>query len=197
MTKMQKFASIGNKILKVLFWINTISCTLASIGAFILLCLTSTAPFLLSPNTLIIGFLEFTLPLENAPRLPHSSFLLMVLYVWVVYGFATYIMRQLRLIFTAVADGRPFQRQISLAIRHIAFAQLLAGILYHICKDVAAFLIYQVYQMDTLFLNSSILHCKTTYSVDPSVIWVFLLLFLLSYVFQYGEELQTLSDETL
>lgn len=197
MTKMKKIASVSNKIIKFLFWLNTIACIVASLGVFLLLGLTSSAPFLLAPNTFQVGFLEFTLPVENTPHFTQGYLFAGLLFLWGIYAFATYIMHQLRAIFQAIEIGQPFHCQISPAIRHIAFAELIGGMVYYVAQALIGLLFYKGYRMDTLFLNNNILNCKLTLSIDLGFVFVFLLLLLLSYIFQYGEELQTLSDETL
>ena len=48
-----------------------------------------------------------------------------------------------------------------------------------------------------LFRDGVIDHITVTHTFDLSIIWIALFLYLLSYIFAYGEELQRQSDETL
>ena len=53
------------------------------------------------------------------------------------------------------------------------------------------------YNLNELFLSDKITGVSVTYSCDPSFLIYALVLFLMSFIFQYGSELQKLSDETL
>lgn len=53
------------------------------------------------------------------------------------------------------------------------------------------------YNLNELFLSDKITGASVTYSCDLSFLIYALVLFLMSFIFQYGSELQKLSDETL
>ena len=53
------------------------------------------------------------------------------------------------------------------------------------------------YNLNELFLSDEITGVSVTYSCDLSFLIYALVLFLMSFIFQYGSELQKLSDETL
>ena len=53
------------------------------------------------------------------------------------------------------------------------------------------------YNLIELFLSDKITGVSVTYSCDLSFLIYALVLFLMSFIFQYGSELQKLSDETL
>ena len=53
------------------------------------------------------------------------------------------------------------------------------------------------YNLNELFLSDKITGVSVTYSCDLSFLIYALVLFLMSFIFQYGSELQKLSDETL
>lgn len=194
MKKIKKISSVSNKIIQILFWINTIGCVIATLGVLLVI---GIFPIPTAPPTISLDWLEFTLPMDNLPTYPNSSLLIIVLYLWGIYGVATYIMQQLKSIFKQMETGRPFHCQISSAVRRIAFAVLIGGVVYYIGQNIISFVYYKMYAMDTLFLSSNILSCRLKFSFDLGFVFIFILLLLLSYVFEYGEELQVLSDETL
>ena len=53
------------------------------------------------------------------------------------------------------------------------------------------------YNLNELFLSDKITGVSVTYSCDLSFLIYALVLFLMSFIIQYGSELQKLSDETL
>lgn len=53
------------------------------------------------------------------------------------------------------------------------------------------------YNLNELFLSDKITGVSVTYSCDLSFLIYALVLFLMSFIFQYGSEPQKLSDETL
>ena len=53
------------------------------------------------------------------------------------------------------------------------------------------------YNLNELFLSDKITGVSVTYSCDLSFLIYALVLFLMSFIFQYGSELQKLTDETL
>ena len=53
------------------------------------------------------------------------------------------------------------------------------------------------YNLNEPFLSDKITGVSVTYSCDLSFLIYALVLFLMSFIFQYGSELQKLSDETL
>ena len=53
------------------------------------------------------------------------------------------------------------------------------------------------HNLNELFLSDKITGVSVTYSCDLSFLIYALVLFLMSFIFQYGSELQKLSDETL
>ena len=62
---------------------------------------------------------------------------------------------------------------------------------------VGEIVLCRVYDLETVFLNEQIISCTPEINLDMSFAVVFAVLYLLSYVFRYGEELQKQSDETL
>ena len=56
-----------------------------------------------------------------------------------------------------------------------------------------------VFLMDlpSLLINGTVIHITANFNIDFTFVVISIVFFLLSYIFQYGEELQQLSDETL
>lgn len=195
MRKIQKIARISDKVMSVLFWVMAVACGLAT---FAILALLIVNPQIgVEASTLTVGFLEFTLAGHVIQQFPTEFLVAALIYLWTAFGITFYIMRQLHHIFQPMATGTPFHCTVSAKIRHIAFASLAAGVVYSIGKVGFGILLYKTFHLGSLFLNDNVLKSGLAFEFDLLFVVVFVLLLLLSYVFQYGEELQTLSDETL
>jgi hypothetical protein len=110
--------------------------------------------------------------------------------VW--YAF-TLILR----IIAPMKEGRPFDTGVSKQIRRLAWVTLVFGGITELMRAVTSYIGVNAYDISPL-LNASIV---SEYSYNGKGDLSFLagaaLLFFLSYIFRYGEELQRESDETL
>jgi hypothetical protein len=100
-------------------------------------------------------------------------------------------------IIAPMKEGRPFEVGVSGQIRKLAWIALVGGAVNETALHVTEYVNIRAFDMATLF-NSSVV-TGYTYNVicDPSFVVTAVVLFLLSYIFQYGEGLQRESDETL
>jgi len=92
---------------------------------------------------------------------------------------------------------RPFDNSVVKNIRLFAWVILIGdGILSAVN---AALTVFQYYSFDyeNLFISDKITNVSADFDFDLTFVWMFLVVYLLSYVFQYGQELQIQSDETL
>jgi hypothetical protein len=64
-------------------------------------------------------------------------------------------------------------------------------------EAISLLTLFIVQKIDTLLISDKITHVGVNISFDPSFLIIPAVFFLLAYVFKYGEQLQTLSDETL
>ena len=101
----------------------------------------------------------------------------------------------LKTIFRPISMGQPFKK-VGKLIRRLAWLELASGFLSTIYGGFLQYWIFQAYEMDQL-LNDKIQ--AVTYSPEGNLNFLlyFTVLFLLSWVFDYGKTLQQLSDETL
>jgi hypothetical protein len=106
-------------------------------------------------------------------------------------------LKKLREILVPMKGGRPFDAGISEKIRQLALTVLIGGGVAEICRAVGAVFEIKAYDLNALFNNPSFEHITFNYGISLWFVVVALVLFFLSYVFRYGEELQRESDETL
>ncbi len=124
-----------------------------------------------------------------------------LLYAWIMAAAAIaiisvvcYAINIIRKILAPMTQGNPFHPTVGKEIRRLAFASLAIGIIQSVMHVVETF---HVFGLDTLLQNSQIESGTVSFLFDPGFVVAFFILLLMSYIFQYGEELQKLSDETL
>lgn len=100
-------------------------------------------------------------------------------------------------ILTPMSQGKPFDRNVSDSLRKLSFITLIVGGIAEV-GDMAlsALQLYNV-KLDALFNPQFVAGYTVENTLDMNFLVVFGVLFLMSHVFRYGEELQQLSDETL
>ena len=146
-----------------------------------------------------IGFLE----LEAAPGfgpdpwlvLGHTAFTLAVSTLLLLDGRRG--IGYIRSILKPMTEEKPFDNSVSLNLRRLAKLSIRIGVLWNIIALSEAIVMIFVYDLPGLLLSEKILHVGGMFSVDLTFLVYWAILLLLSYVFQYGEQLQQLSDETL
>ena len=146
-----------------------------------------------------IGFLE----LEAAPGygpdpwlvLAHGAFSLAVSILLLLDGRRgiTYI----RNILQPMIEEKPFGSCASANLKKLAKLSIRIGILWNFISLSEMIVMSYVYDLPGLLLSEKISHIGATFQVDLSFLIFWAIFILLSYVFQYGQELQQLSDETL
>ena len=94
-------------------------------------------------------------------------------------------------------EGKPFAAEISSNLRQLGWLSLILGVAVQVMEAVSLYSLFVVQNMDALLISEKITHVNVNISFDPSFLIIPAVFFLLAYVFKYGEQLQTLSDETL
>ena len=125
-------------------------------------------------------------------RMAAGLFLVAVLLV-----FVRVFIRVIREVITPMKEGKPFEAAVSDKLRRLSWITLIGGGVLSFAKMVGEIVLCRVYDLETVFLNEHIISCTPEFNLNMSFAVVFAVLYLLSYVFRYGEELQKQSDETL
>lgn len=100
-------------------------------------------------------------------------------------------------ILAPMAQGKPFDRSVSDSLRKLSFITLIVGAISEIGDMVFYALELSSIKLDALFNPAFVSGYTVEQTMDMNFLVVFGVLFLMSHVFRYGEELQQLSDETL
>ena len=102
--------------------------------------------------------------------------------------------KMLREILAPMKVGGPFVEGISLKMRNFGIFVLIAGIVGNIIEFAMSMIVQEIF--NSAVTQEIITREVSYYGLDGSCIVFALFIFLLSYIFKYGEELQKQSDET-
>ena len=105
----------------------------------------------------------------------------------------------IRTILHPMTEGEPFRNIVAVTLKKLAWLQIAYGVLRFFLDGAEAFLVTHFYAdtLSELIEGSGISHIAYEKEGSLGFLLVAGVLFLLSYVFRYAEELQKLSDETL
>lgn len=150
-------------------------------------------------RTLKIGSIKFTfqegfaVPVESAILYSVIVFLVVIL----ALGFLLVILHKIRRILAPMMEGQPFQKQMASRIRNLGL-WILCWLLYiRSAEGMRDYLGLRLFHLVEHATGNGLasLRVSTTFSLEPFLF--FGLMILLSFVFEYGWELQRLSDETV
>ena len=150
-------------------------------------------------STFTVGFLE----LETAPGygpdpwlvLAHIAFTLLVSIFLLLDGRRG--VGYIRGILQPMTEDKPFDSSASANLKKLAKLSIRIGILWNIIKLSEMIVMVFVYDLPGLLLSEKISYVSGMCQVDLTFLVYWAILTLLSYVFQHGQQLQQLSDETL
>ena len=100
-------------------------------------------------------------------------------------------------ILTPMTQGQPFHNAVSRSLRKLSFITLIAGALIELGGMALSALRLSSIKLDALFNPELVAGYTVEHVMNMNFILLFAVLYLMSHVFRYGEELQQLSDETL
>jgi len=198
MNKISNLAKKCDKVATVFIKINLV------LGILLLICLVIT-PFVSKDffldvaTTIILGNIELGLVEGYMPELLTYKWyrftMLVLCIVFLVY--VSLILRIIRMILKPMVYEKPFASCVSKNIRKLSWIILIGEGVFQVVMLGVEVLLYRAFDFSNLFFNDKIISCKIDYMFDGTFIMIFAIIYLLSYVFQYGEELQIQSDETL
>lgn len=107
------------------------------------------------------------------------------------------VFHTIRGILKPMKEGKPFDENIADYLKRLGWLTIANGVLAELGELVVTGNLLPGYDLGALFLSDQITQVTTSHSFDATFLVYAVVLFLLSYVFRYGTELQQLSDETL
>ena len=115
-----------------------------------------------------------------------------------VFAVLTYLsLSSVRAILKPMTEGNPFTKDTSKHIKTLAWFSLAFGIVQNISDAAELFVTYKIFSLGDILLSDNVSGVGFNYTFETGFIILFFVLLLISYIFDYGYELQTLSDETL
>ena len=105
--------------------------------------------------------------------------------------------KAIRSILSPMKNGEPFHNTVSLNLKKLARYACSLGIGLNLLKIISQILLIKAFDLNLLLLSERIPKVQFKFVFDLSFLFVAGILLLLSYIFQYGEQLQQLSDETI
>lgn len=198
---MEKLSNLARKfdtVAKFLFWL----CAIVGGIVTVLMLLTPILPdefFEYAVVTITLGSIEMQLAQNYVPSIQEMKlyFVGMSALSAIASVFACLIIRIIRKILKPMKLEMPFDSAVSTNLKKLSWIVLMGGIVIVIADFITDIIQYQAFDYPNLFLSDKIVSCNLSYVADGSFIVGFGVLYLLSYIFQYGEELQIQSDETL
>lgn len=146
-----------------------------------------------------IGYLELTVAEAFAPSkwlvLAQAAFTLLVSCRLFYDGRRG--VGYIREILKPMIEEKPFDAIVSTNLRKLAKLSIVIGILVNVIILAEQIVAVFLYDLPGLLISEKIVHVGGMFNVDLTFLIYWAILMLLSYVFQYGEGLQQLSDETL
>lgn len=194
MEKLKNTACILDRVFKIIFCLLAVFCTVLIVFSAIVLfrgeAIVQSEAFRLSlKNSGILVNID-TISLTNITMVLFS----IVISHLITIAFGIYATVTIRKMIAPMKQGRPFNASVSTCFTHLAWLALIFGLLKNSAKLLALYLIPDAIKDFTLITGIA-------YNVgdvlDGTLIIAAGLMFLFSFVFKYGEQLQQLSDETL
>lgn len=149
-------------------------------------------------QSLDVGNVTLQMPPESAPTSRQ-----ILVHTWIISLFAIgcglilySILLHAEKILQPMKEGNPFQLSVAQNIRTMGVLLLILSLVQNLAQF--ALTAYANSMLKAHMLSESgILSVSSNFELDFTGVLVFFILLLISYVFQYGAQLQKLSDETL
>lgn len=203
MEKMKTTASRLDKFFRILHTCTAIAAIAALVGIAIIL---AAFLFRISPDVIGTGYSSIDigfLTLNIAPQYsPDQHTVLQVVAVELVFAFVLALACRrfidcLRSILSPMIQGEPFRAAASRSLADLGKLSIVIGIVSNAAMLTSQAMTVFALNLPELLISEKITHIRGNFTADFSFLAFSAVLFLLSYVFRYGQELQQLSDETL
>lgn len=196
-SKMMKTAAVIDRILKILKGAAAVCSVICLVFAVLTLFLGE--KIVARANLVSLGPLRLTL--RDGSLLLNESALKIGLTISLVFAATSlaiciYGIKLIRKVLEPMKEGRPFDKGISETIKKLAWVALIGGAIIQICESITKIAEIKAYDF-AAFFSGTVTGLSFNGMIDCGFIVTACVLFLLSYVFRYGEELQQESDETL
>ncbi len=146
-----------------------------------------------------LGNFKFTLSPQNAPSTNAAMLYFTLDFAFLfLSGILCYIfLRVIRNILKPIILEQPFHLTTSVNMKKLGWIYIIFGIVVNIFTIAESLILYYSYNWDKIPTNDFFTKITPQFTFDLDFIFVSAFIFLLSYIFKYGAELQQQVDETL
>lgn len=199
MDKMSKTAKALDRVLTVIFWTALAVTAICLIGVVVLALLQGRFPHRSEwPVTALeLGNWKLTLHPDAVPQSFGAYLLTAGLVLLVHVPLYCIILRTVRDTLKPFIQRQPFHDTVAANLRRLAMEVVVLMIVSTIGEAVLTWMTVSLFDPATLLRSNKVLDVSVGFTADLTPLLFAGALYLLSKVFQYGQELQTLSDETL
>lgn len=200
MEKLKKMAKNLDIVAKILMYGNIVSgavLLLVSVVMFADISMDQSA--IRDYISLKLGSVEVGIMPEYAPSVQYTNtrFFIGMLLGLGICCFMIYAAKTARKILKPMKAGLPFDESVPKNLRNLGILTLAGGAVWSVAKAIIDTTSYTAYHISELFRPEKITGVELSVTLDTTFLVIAAVIFLLSYIFQYGAELQKLSDETL
>ena len=197
--KIMKTAKIFDRILKIMEYFMYVSAGLMIVSAVLLLFVPSISDTMIDSTSVEFGNVQVFLNEGYGDFIKLSKGRL---YGVMAAGFITvatiaYGLKIGRQILAPMCKGDPFNVSVAEKLRVLAIVVMASGVITSFVQAYTGSMFADPALLEQLFKEGVVKNIMIRYNFSLTPLFVGGILFLLSYVFEYGEELQQLSDETL
>ena len=196
--KMMKTAGTFETIFKVVRGI-TMACGFVCLAMAVLVLIFGEKMFVPGSLTLDLDFVKLHLAEEFQGITGAIKLYAVVSLLWagVLLFVTAYTCGLYRGILALVKEGRPFEKGVVTNLRKVAWAILAGGAAATLLGLVGHVILTRAYPMEQIFASEAVTKLEYVFTMDFSFVATACIVFLLSYIFSYGQALQRQSDETL
>lgn len=200
MEKLKKMAKNLDTVAKIILYIN-----IGAAAIIFFVWIMMLGEILMDQNALReylvlnFGSVKVGIAPEYAPSLQYTNtrFFMGTLLSVALICFVIYAIKVARRILAPMKEGLPFDESVSKNLRNLGILTLIGGSVWSAAKAILEATAYNVYEISEMFRPERITGVELEIMLDTTFLIIAAVIFLLSYIFKYGAELQKLSDETL
>ncbi len=202
MEKLSKIAKRLDTFFKILFWVLLVAVgivVLYAVMKFIVLTQEGMPEHTVSEQ-FVLGNIKLDISKEAMPAIGETwrTYVLPCLAFVISVIVAILGIRIVRSILKPMISGSPFIGSVSVDLKKLGYLALFGGAAVTVCNAIGDMLFFKLfYDVSSLILKDSVTGITYTQTLDFTFVIIAVILFLASYAFRYGEELQQLADETL
>ena len=200
MEKMMKISKNLNIFANVAKHIFRVAAVIIALAAVILLFLSPHHPMWQNGTySLTLGNVALELIPDGAipAEATRSALIIGLVFCVPVLFFSAKCLAIIQDILTPMTQGKPFDTKVADSLKKLSFIVLAAGAVMEVGKVALSALLLNSIRLDALFNPELVAGYTVKHVLSMNFIFLFAVLYLMSHVFRYGEELQQLSDETL